>query len=76
MRKLCSQAEKEMKELQKQIEKIGEWLLHNTKHRDFLQKVSERNAMLVKLESKRQQTTNGWWDSPQRTVSMPVVINK
>lgn len=72
MRKRCSQAERESIKIEVQIEKIGEWLLHNTKHPDFLQKVSDRNAMLVKLESKRQQTTNGWWDSPQITVRIPI----
>jgi len=76
MRKLCSQAEKEHQQIQARIDQIGEWMLHNTKHPDFLQKVSDRNAMLVKLESKRQQTTNGWWDSPQITVKMPIVANK
>lgn len=73
MKKVCSDADKESKTINQQIEEIGKWMLHNTRHPDFLKKVSERNALLVKLESKRQQRTNSWWKDPLTTVKLPIV---
>lgn len=53
--------EKEYKQLQARIDDLNIWLQFNTKHPDFLTKISERNHLLVKLEVKRQQRSGDWY---------------
>ena len=76
MKKRCSLADKELQNLRQQLDKMNQWLLYNTRHPDFMKQVSLRNALLVKMESKKQQTTNSWWDAPMQTIALPITNNK
>jgi len=65
MTKAQIQAKEEQSQIQDKIEVVTNWLFNNTKHPDFLKKVSERNALLVDLETKRQQSLRSYWEMPQ-----------